>query len=459
MDGISRLPEGVATLSKEFMGQVLGPGDIGYEDARRVHNGLIDKRPALIARCRGPADVAESIASARANGLEIAVRGGGHSAAGRAVVDGGLVIDLSLMKGIHVQPRRRSARAQGGVTWREFNRETQAHALATTGGSVSTTGIAGLTLGGGLGWLMAKHGLTVDNLLSAEIVTADGVILTVSDEEYPDLFWAIRGGGGNFGVVTSFEYQLHPVGPTITGGFVAHPFERANDVLRWYRDITATAPEELGAMAALMHGPDGSKMAAIAICHCGDLKEGAATAERIRSYGSPAIDVMGPMPYCEQNMLLDAAFPTGSLNYWTSNFIESLSDETIREVLDGFARAVSPMNQVVFEHFHGRAVSVPVTATAFPHRREGFNMLVISQWLEPADTDREIQWARDLYKAMQPFYAAGRYINYQSDVDADVVAAAYGPNYARLRAIKGRYDPDNLFHVNQNIAPAETING
>ncbi len=455
MEVISRLPEGVAKLSKGFIGQVLGPLDAGYEEARRVHNGLIDRRPAMIARCIGSTDVAEAVAFARANGLDIAVRGGGHSVAGRAVVDGGLMIDLSLMKGIHVDPHSRRARAQGGVTWRELNRETQTHGLATTGGSVSTTGIAGLTLGGGLGWLMGRHGLTVDNLTSAQIVTADGHILTASDDEHPDLFWAIRGGGGNFGVVTSFEYQLHRVGPTITGGFVAYPFERAADVLRWYRDVTAAAPDDLVAFAALMHGPDGSKLVAIAICHCGDPAQGASAADRIRSCGPPVIDIMGPTSYCEQNMLLDAAFPSGALNYWTSTFVEALSDDAIATLVDRFARAASPMSQLVLEHIHGKAASVPVTATAFPHRREGFNLLVISQWSAPADTEREIQWGRGTHRRMRPFCATGRYVNYQSEVGADVVAAAYGPNYARLRDVKRRYDPTNVFRLNQNIEPAD----
>jgi FAD/FMN-containing dehydrogenase len=455
MDEISRLPDGVAKLSKGFTGHVLGPGDVGYEEARRVHNGLVDRRPAMIARCVGSTDVAEAVAFARDNGLEIAVRGGGHGVAGRAVVDSGLVIDLSLMKGIDVDPRSRRARAQGGVVWRELNRETQSHGLATTGGSVSTTGIAGLTLGGGFGWLMNKHGLTVDNLISAQVVTADGDILTARDDEHPDLFWAIRGGGGNFGVATSFEYQLHPVGPTLVGGFAAFPFALAADVLRRYRDLTAAAPDELGAVAALLHGPDGAKLAAIAICHCGDPRQGAATVDRIRSWGAPALDLLGPISYCEENMLLDAAYPRGALNYWTSSFVDVLDDEAIAAVIEQFARAQSPMTQLVFEHLHGQAASVPVDATAFPHRQVGFNMLVIAQWSSAADTDREMQWARDTRRAIQPFCATGRYVNYQSEVGSDVVAAAYGPNHARLREVKRRYDPDNVFHVNQNIEPAQ----
>ncbi|HXH05552.1 MAG TPA: FAD-binding oxidoreductase [Vicinamibacterales bacterium] len=452
MDGTSRLPEGVAKLGKAFMGRLIGPGDLEYEEARRVHNGLIDRRPAIIARCRGTADVVDAIAFARSEGLEIAVRGGGHNVAGRAVVDGGLVVDLSLMRGVHVDPRARRARAQGGATWREFDRETQAHGLATTGGSVSSTGIAGLTLGGGLGWLMGRCGLTVDNLVSAEVVTADGRILTASAEEHPDLFWALRGGGGNFGVVASFEYELHPIGPTVTGGFVAHPLDRARDLLRFYRELTARVPDEMTVYAGLLHGPDGSKLAAIVICHCGSLADGAAAAARIRSFAPPALDIMGPITYCEQNMLLDAAFPKGALSYWTSSFVADLSDDAIDTVVDGFARARSPMSQIVFEHLHGRAAAVPVAATAFPHRRNGFNMLVLAQWSSPADTEREIRWVRDTRAAMAPYWDEARYGNYQSEDGA--AAAIYGPNYARLREVKAAYDPGNVFHLNQNIEPA-----
>jgi FAD/FMN-containing dehydrogenase len=407
----------------------------------------------MITRCRGAADVVDAVAFARSNGLEIAVRGGGHNVAGRATVDGGLVIDLSLMKGVHVDPRARLGRAQGGVTWAELNRETQAHALATTGGVVSSTGIAGLTLGGGLGWLMGKHGLSVDNLRSVEIVTADGRILAADEEEHADLFWALRGGGGNFGVVTSFEYRLHPVGPLVTGGFVAHPFDRAVEVLRFYRDIAAKISDEVTAVAGMMQGPDGPKLAVIALCHCGDLKAGEAAAAPVKSFGSPVIDVMGPLTYCEQNALLDAAYPKGALYHWKSNFLAALSDDAISTAVDCFARVASPMSQIFFEHLHGKAASVPVSATAFPHRREGFNLLVFSQWAKAAETESGLLWARETQAAMSRFYDTGRYVNYQSDEGPDVVASAYGANYARLREVKARYDPENVFHLNQNIVP------
>jgi len=453
MEGASRLPEGMATLAKGFAGQLIGPGHLAYEEARRVHNGLIDRRPSVIARCRGAADVVAALAFGRANGLEIAVRGGAHNVGGRATVDGGLVIDLSLMKGIHVDPRSRVARAQGGVTWAELNRETQAHALATTGGVVSSTGIAGLTLGGGLGWLMGKHGLTVDNLRSVEIVTADGRILTADEKEHGDLFWAVRGGGGNFGVATSFEYSLHPVGPIVTGGFVAHPFERAREVLRLYRNTAAAASDDLTLYGGLIHGPDGSKLAVIALCHCGDPRTGEAAAAPLKAFGSPAIDVVGSTSYCDQNAMLDAAYPKGALSYWKSSFLSALDDDAIATAVDSFARAASPMSQILFEHVHGKATSVPVAATAFPHRRVGFNMLVLSQWAELADTERGLQWGRETHAAMSRFAAKASYANYQSDEGPEVVASAYGPNYPRLREIKSRYDPENVFHLNQNIVP------
>src|SRR5262245_28592997 len=310
MTSASPVSQGVADLAPSFGGQLLQPSDSDYEEARKVHNGLVDKRPALIARCSGAADVVDAVNLARKLKLEVAVRGGGHNVAGRSTVDDGLMIDLSPMKGVHVDTRSRSARAQGGVTWALFNRETQLHGLATTGGVVSTTGIAGLTLGGGIGWLMGKYGLALDNLLSADIVTADGKLLKASEDENADLFWAVRGGGGNFGVATSFEFRLHKVGPTITGGLIAYPFDRARDVLRHYREITASVPDDLMVVAGLIHAPDGSgtKLAGMVVCHCGSLDEGAAAFRPIKQFGSPALDAIGPMPYCQINSMLDAAY-------------------------------------------------------------------------------------------------------------------------------------------------------
>jgi FAD/FMN-containing dehydrogenase len=443
----------IVDLSTRFSGVLLRPDQPGYDEVRRVHNGMIDRRPALIAGCLGNADIVDAVNFARTHGLELAVRGGGHNVAGRAVCDGGLMLDLSLMKGIHVDPIQRTARAQGGVTWREFNRETQAHGLATTGGVISTTGIAGLTLGGGLGWLMAKHGLAMDNLVSAEVVTASGDILRTSKDENADLLWGLKGGGGNFGAVSWLEYRLHPVG-TVTSGLIAHPFEQARDVLKFFREITTGLPDDLTIFGGLLHAPDGAQIAVIILCHCGLLAEAEAALQPIKKFGTPILDSIGPTSYEETNRMLDAGFPRGALNYWKSNFMSELSDQAIDTLISQFAACPSPMSGLLLEHIHGAATRVGVSETAFPHRREGYNFLVVSEWLEPADNASNIAWARESYDAMRPSFSAGRYVNYLGDDDGeDAVAAAYGPNYQRLRTLKAKYDPTNLFHLNQNIRP------
>ena len=448
--------ETVNALAKSFGGQLLRPGDAGYDEARRVHNGLIDKHPAVIARCSGTADVVDAVKLGRDLGLEIAVRGGGHNVAGRASVDNGLMIDLASMKGVHVDAKARTGRVQGGVTWGEFNRETQVHGLATTGGVISTTGVAGLTLGGGVGWLMSKHGLSLDNLLSADLVTAEGKMVRASADENPDLFWAVRGGGGNFGIATSLEFKLHPVGPMITGGIAAHPFAKARDVLRFFSDATRSLPDDMSVICALTHAPDGSgaPIAALAVAHCGSLAEGEAAVKPIKAFGPPIIDALGPMPYCALNAMLDAGYPKGALNYWKSSFLSGLSDQAIDTMIECFARCPTPMGALLLEHFHGAVARIGATAAAFPHRAEGYNLLVLAQWLSPAENARCIAWARATYDAMKPFMAKGRYVNYLGDDEAtDQVAAAYGPNYARLSEIKRKYDPGNVFHLNQNIRP------
>jgi FAD/FMN-containing dehydrogenase len=445
-------------LRAQIAGSVLSPSDPAYEEARRVHNGLIDRRPALVARCQGTADVQAAVRFGRERGLEIAVRGGGHNVAGNAVCDGGVVIDLSAMRGVHVDPRARRARAQGGATWGDYNRETQLHGLASTGGVVSTTGVGGLTLGGGLGWLMGKHGLAVDNLRAVELVTATGEVVRASADEHPDLFWAVRGGGGNFGVATWLEYELHPVGPMVTGGLVAHPFAAARDVLRFYRDFTASLPDELTAFGGVLHAPDGSgtKLAGIIVCHAGSLEAGAAAVAPVKGFGSPVMDVIGPMPYTAVNMLFDAGFPRGALNYWKSNFLTALGDAAIDTMIERFGAAPSPMSGLLVEHFHGAATRVGPTETAFPHRSVGYNFLTAGEWLDPSATPANIAWAREAYAAMAPHFAAGRYVNYLNAdeiAEGDSVSAAFGPNWKRLREVKRRYDPDNIFHLNQNIKP------
>jgi FAD/FMN-containing dehydrogenase len=321
---------------------------------------------------------------------------------------------------------------------------------------VSSTGVAGLTLGGGLGWLMGKYGLALDNLRSVELVTAEGKVLRASKDEGPDLFWAVRGGGGNFGVVTSFEFQLHPVGPTITGGLIAHPFDRARDLLKFFRDSTASLPDEHMIFGGLIHAPDGSgtKLAAMVTCHCGSLADGEKAMRPLKEFQSPVVDALGPMPYCQLNGMLDAAYPKGALNYWKSSFLSQLSDEAINTMIDCFAQCPTPMGQLLLEHFHGAATRVGVSDTAFPHRSEGYNFLVLCEWMEQARNDRCIAWARETYARMEPFMASGRYVNYLADDETgEQVAAAYGSNYRRLQQLKAKYDPENFFRMNQNVRP------
>jgi FAD/FMN-containing dehydrogenase len=437
-------------------GSLLTPADAAYDEARRIHNGMFVRRPAVIARCLGTADVVGAVRFARAHELEVAVRGGGHSVAGKSVCEGGLMVDLSLMKGVHVDPGARTVRAQGGVTWGEFNCETQLHGLATTGGVVSTTGIAGLTLGGGLGWLMGKYGLAADNLTSAEVVTAAGDVVRASVEGDRELFWGLRGGGGNFGVVSSFEYRLHPVGP-VTSGLAAHPIERAGEVLRFFREVTASVPDELTLNAGLLHAPDGSgvPLAAIVACHCGSLAEGEAGTRQIKRFGSPIVDTIGPASYVDTNTtIFDPGFPRGARNYWKSSFLAQLGDAAIDALIAQFAVCPSPMSVLVLEHFHGAAARVGVGETAFPQRRESYNLLVVSQWLDPTDDDENIAWARATYDAMRPYMARESYANYQTDEQSqNALEHAYGPNYPRLVALKNRLDPTNFFHLNNNVGP------
>jgi len=443
-------------LVATFSGALLRPGDGGYEEARRIHNGLIDKRPALIARCLGTSDIIGAVGFARESGLEVSVRGGGHNIGGRAVTNGGVMIDLALMKGVHVDPTARTVRAQGGVTWREFNSETAVHGLATTGGVISTTGIAGLTLGGGLGWLMGSHGLSVDNLLSVELVTAAGEVINASAAHHPDLFWALRGGGGNFGVAASFEYRLHPL-REVYGGLIAYPLPAAKEALRFYSKFTASVPDELSVFAGLVHAPDGSgvPLVAFVICHAGPAKRAEADLRPLLAFGSPIMTQVGPMPYPAINMMLDAAYPRGALNYWKASFLRALDGAAIDTMVDRFATCPSPMSSIVIEHFHGAVTRVGVSDTAVPYRDTGFNLVLTSVWTDPTTTDANIAWTRATYDALTPHFAARRYVNYLGDDEAgDAVHAAYGPNYARLAQVKRKYDPNNLFRLNQNITPA-----
>ena len=445
----------VQQLAASLRGRLLRRGDDAYDEARRVWNGMFDRRPTLIARCGGVADVIAAVNLARTSGWRVAVRGGGHSFPGHSVCQDGLVIDLSPMKGIRVDPASRTARAQAGVKWLEFDHETQAFGLATTGGTASDTGIAGLTLGGGLGWLSSKHGLTIDNLISADVVLADGRFVTASATEHPDLFWALRGGSGNFGVVTSFEYRLHAVGPTIWGGMALYPLAAAKDVLRSYREFIRTdAPDELTLYAAFLDAPDGDTVVALVCCHCGPLAEGERVIHAVKSLRAPLQDMLGPMPYAALQCLTDAALPGGSHYYAKGGFLPDLTDEAIEVFVEYAGTKPSPLSVVLVQTVRGAASRVSPTATAFAHRGFPYSPVIVSQWLDEAKTEENIAWARDFWRDLQPFAGAGVYVNDLGQDDEGRTRLAYGANYDRLAQLKKTYDPDNLFRLNANIQPA-----
>jgi FAD/FMN-containing dehydrogenase len=449
----ARLKEAdVAAFKASLRGRLRCPGEAGYEEARRVWNGMIDKRPALIAHCAGVADVIQAVHFARAHDLLVAVRGGGHNFAGYATCDGGLVIELSPMKGIRVDPTRRTVRAQGGVLWGELDRETQAFDLATTGGTDPTTGIAGLTLGGGLGWLQGKYGLTCDNLLSADLVTAEGQFLTASAAEHPDLFWGLRGGSGNFGVVTAFGYRLHPVGPLL-GGMVLHPFAKATEVLRFYREYTSEAPDELTAAAGVLTAQDGQLMVGILSSYCGPLPEGERVLRPLRAFGPPVYDDIRPMAYADVQRLL-YVFEAGVHSYLKAGFLRGLTEEAIETIVAHSATKTSAMSAVALLPINGAAARVDPSATAFVHRTPRYHLFIISQWREPAESDRHLGWTREFWAAMQRFAGVGVYVNELShDEGEDRFRAAYGANYDRLVRLKNQYDPTNMFRLNPNTRP------
>jgi FAD/FMN-containing dehydrogenase len=451
-DGTIVDPALIEAFGKDFCGTLFQPGDSGYDAARRIWNASIDKRPGLIARCLGLADVIRAVKSGRANDLLVAVRSGGHNVAGRALCDDGLVIDLSAMRGVFVDPQRRTARVQAGATLGDIDRETHVHGLAVPAGVVSRTGIAGLTLGGGVGWLVRKFGLSCDNLISCEVVTAEGEVVTASEESHPDLFWGLRGGGGNFGIVTSFLFRAHPV-TTVLGGLVLYPRGEAGKVLRRYRDFVASAPEELTAYAALLSTPDGTPAVGVLVCHCGDPAEGQRVVAPLRSFGSPILDAVQPMPFPAMQKLVDDAFPDGTFNYWRSSFLKQLTDDAIDRIVAQADVARSPMTAVVVEFYAGAASRVPEGATAFTQRGAAYNVGIMAQWTDAAESESHVAWARQLARDIEPYATGGYLLNFASDLSADGVRAAFGANYDRLVAVKGKYDPTNFFSLNQNIRP------
>ncbi len=439
-------------LAARLRGRLVRPGDVDYDDVRAVFNALIDRKPAAIARCRDASDVAHGIDFARDHGLPLSVRGGGHSVAGNAVCDGGLVLDLSGMKTLLVDPGCRLALAGPGLTLGELDRGTQQHGLATPSGAVSMTGIAGLTLGGGLGWLNGRYGLACDNVVAADVVTADGALVRVDAEEHPDLFWAIRGGGGNFGVVTRFTYRLHPVGPVLAGS-LTFPADTAGRVLRHFEEFMAAAPDELS--AAVSFGLDGERpVLSVTVCWCGPVDDGERTLRPLRGMGPPLADSIGVMPYVDLQSAGDAGFPRGRRHYWKAGFLPRLTDGAVDVLLEHLPQMPSALSGIGAQHMHGAAGRVPATATAFPHRADQYDLQLLSQWADPQDTERNVAWTRDLFESLRPHLQDAVYVNNLGSEGPDRVRAAYGANLPRLAELKRVYDPTNLFRLNHNIAPA-----
>ena len=445
----------VEGFRSSLRGEMLCPGDEGYDEARKVWNAMVDKKPAIIARCAGVADVINSVNFARTNDLLVSVRGGGHNIPGNSVCDGGIVIDTSPMKSVRVNPMGRTARAEPGLNWAELDHETQAFGLATTGGTVSDTGIAGLTLGGGIGWLAGKHGLSCDNLLSVDLVTADGRFLTVSATENEDLYWGVRGGGGNFGVVTSFEYQLHPVGQVLAG-MVVHPFEKAKEVLKFYRDFSSTIPDEVNTVAGFLTSPEGDALVALIVCYNGPIEAGERALRPLREFGPPLLDDIRPMAYSEVQGLLDAGAPAGRQYYIKSLFMKDIDAEAIDTMIAHFAKVTSPLTAMMFQQLGNATNRVSPNETAFVHRDPRYEWVCLSSWLDPGESEVHIRWTRELAEAMHPFTTGGIYVNQvgtEAEDGADQIRAAYGAGYQRLVALKNKYDPTNLFSHNQNIKP------
>ena len=453
----------IAELAQALRGQLITRGDPGYDEARTIWNGAHDRRPALIVRCAGVADVMRAVEFARSEELVVSVRGGSHSIPGFSTNDGGIVIDLSPMKGISVDPQAGRAVAQTGLKWSEFDHETQAFGLATTGGLVSSTGIAGFTLGGGVGWLMRKHGLAADNLVGADIVTADGRLVHASADENPELLWGLRGGGGNFGIATAFEYDLHRVGPMVTAGAVFYPGDRAAEILRFYRDWAEDAPDELTTLANLLTAPPapfipeawhGKPLVALIGMHCGSIEDGERAVRPLRELGEPVADLMGPLPYVAMQGLVDPLWGPGAHSYMKAGFMGSLDDAAIDTLVSYHQSSVSPKSEIHVQHMGGAVARVPAAATAFGDRSAPFLLNVIASTFTADGYDEAVAWAQALHRAMTPSLTGASYINFLSAEGDDRVRAAYGANYDRLVALKDEYDPTNLFRLNQNIRPS-----
>ena len=455
--------DAVTGLGRQFRGRLIRRDDPLYDGARRVWNGAIDRHPSLIARCSGAADVLAAVRFARERDMVVAVRGGGHNVAGTAVCDDGIVIDLSSMKGIWVDPGARTTRAQPGLLWGEVDHETQRFGLAVPGGIVTHTGIAGLTLGGGLGWLMRRYGLTCDNLISADVVTADGSLVRASREENVELFWGLRGGGGNFGVVTSFEYQLHPVGPTVLAGVVLYPAARAREILDFYRHYIESAPDELMTIVVLRMAPPapflpaaihGQPVVIIAVCYAGRVEDGERVVAPLRRIGQPLADLIQPTQYTAHQAMLDASVPHGLGYYWKSEYFPALDDGLIATLVDHAWRVATPQSYTALFHMGGAVGREDPEGSAFEDRRATHGMTIDGVWSDAAASAACIAWAREFWEAVRPYSTGRVYVNFLGEEGQDRVRAAYGAaKYERLRALKRTYDPTNFFHMNQNIVP------
>jgi FAD/FMN-containing dehydrogenase len=452
----------LTALRPQLRGSLCLQDEAGYDEARTIWNAMIDRRPGAVVRCGGASDVMRAVRLARDNGLLVAVRGGGHNIAGSAVCEGGLLIDLSPMRSVRVDPNKRIARVEPGVTLGEFDKEAQAFGLATPLGINSTTGVAGLTLGGGFGWLSRKFGFTVDNLISADVVTADGALVQASAVENPDLFWAIRGGGGNFGVVTSFEFKLHPVGPNVASGLIVHPFARARELLAGYRDVAAAAPDELTVWVVLRKAPPlpflpvevhGKEILVFAVCYAGEPANAEKTLAPLRALGEPIADVIGVQPYAAWQTAFDPLLTPGAFNYWKSHNFTALSDGLLDTLVDYAGTLPTEECEIFIGQVGGASSRIGADATAYPHRDANFVMNVHTRWRERGDEQTAIKWAREFFAATAPHATGGVYVNFMPDDETERVPGAYGGNYARLAALKAKYDPGNLFRLNQNVQP------
>ena len=456
----------IEELRQSLRGELVTPNDAAYDATRAVWTGMIDRRPALIVRCEGVADVLAAVQFARSQHLEVAVRGGGHSLPGFSTTDGGILIDLRAMSAVRVDPAARRAVVEGGATWAEVDHETQAFGLAATGGLVSSTGVGGFTLGGGIGWLMRKYGLACDNLVGADVVTADGQLVHASEQENPELLWGLRGGGGNFGVVTAFEFALHPVGPTILAGPIFFPGDQARDILTGFREWTRTAPDEVTALVNLTTAPPlpflppevhGQKIAIVVAAYAGDQEDGLAVVAPLRRLGTPIVDLLGPMPYTVIQSLVDPLFGPGARNYFTAAYLADVPDVVIDQIVAAHGPAISPTSEIHVHQLGGAVARIPADATAYANREAPFAVNIVARWTDPSTDADQVGWARDVYRAIEPATTGGSYVNFLGSGD-DAIRTVYAPpTYERLSRLKETWDPTNLFNLNQNVRPRSVV--